>query len=174
MSQHEYGYGPPDSYYPPHPNSNQAFTSCLAPTNGSNASQPYLPSNAHQSPVEYSHNVIPGLGLSPSNNSATWLSQSPHAARQAPAHSQQMSDSQDRGRKAVATLGPAISSSGHLPAVEASNVEEGELSEGELEDIYEPPESGFQEIDSTMAHIPKTSSASTTYVHDSTGIFIAS
>jgi hypothetical protein len=85
-----------------------------------------------------------------------------------------MSDLLDRGGKVVATFVPATSHSGHLPGVDAGNVEEGELSEGGLEDIYEPPESGFQEMGSTIAQMSKTSGASATHTQDATGTYSSS
>ncbi|KAK4073531.1 uncharacterized protein Triagg1_5357 [Trichoderma aggressivum f. europaeum] len=120
MAQSGYGYDPLHGYHPQTQYAHQPYPSYPASThsypNGA------VQNIAHGQPAprdSYNqHNVIPGLGLNFSQNAAQWPASwagQPHSFGQAP---------------------PATEGNG--PSRQADMSEEGEVSEGEVEDAYEP------------------------------------
>ncbi|PON24877.1 hypothetical protein TGAM01_v206385 [Trichoderma gamsii] len=121
MAQSGYGYDPLHSYHPQNPYAHQPYPPYAAPAlsypnpvvrtvvhNESAPGDPYNP-----------HNAIPGLGLNYSQNAMQW---------QGPWPNQQSSFGQE----------PLATTEVNRPEQHTDISEEGEVSEGGLEDAYEP------------------------------------
>ncbi|KAH7176582.1 hypothetical protein EDB81DRAFT_43503 [Dactylonectria macrodidyma] len=141
MSQYGYGYGGPQGYQPPDAYSKAPPTAYTAPpyqsTEPTQAQNPGYGSVTLES-YEYNRQTIPGLGLNFSNNAVSW--QQPWANGTVEHQTEQSKVS--RNEHALVTDNPARSASASHAKLATSGqandtVEEGELSEGELEDIYE-------------------------------------
>ncbi|KAL7898441.1 hypothetical protein HDV64DRAFT_249958 [Trichoderma sp. TUCIM 5745] len=121
MAQSGYGYDPLHSYHPQNPYAHQPYPPYAAPAlsypnpvvrtvvhNESAPGDPYNP-----------HNAIPGLGLNYSQNATQW---------QGPWPNQQFSFGQE----------PLATTEVNGPSQQTDMSEEGEVSEGGLDDAYEP------------------------------------
>ncbi|CAM1502126.1 Fc.00g041100.m01.CDS01 [Cosmosporella sp. VM-42] len=143
MSQHGYGHGPPQGYQPPQPYTYHPHQSYALPAYTPNEvvnSDPGQGTLAQQS-YDYNRNAIPGLGLGFSSNGMVWQQEahtSPGLLQElpSPAPTQQaINQESNMDDDSMALQGkPVYIISGD------EAMEEGELSEGELEDIYEPRE----------------------------------
>lgn len=147
MSHHGYTYGPPEGYYHPPPETTlpQPAHLPLAHSNPANAAVASGPSNTSTSRQAFDNtrSVIPGLGLAFSNGASGW--QQPSAG--GPATSTEADKaSEETGRESTDNWHRAqAAASQSRPAKEHDKSEDGEVSEGELEDIYEPRYSGEQD-----------------------------
>ncbi|KAI0203371.1 hypothetical protein F4808DRAFT_41943 [Astrocystis sublimbata] len=145
MSQHPYGYGPPTGHYPPGPPSSSfpMMPMSAMPADQStyyyqqSQSAPMLPTTFAASQSAYSQNsaMIPGLGLG-GNPAVPAPSFSPAAAQAWPAQgtAQPIGYSHSQPRPAP----PSLPQKPPVPYQQPKTaLEEGELSEGEFEDLYE-------------------------------------
>lgn len=142
MSQYGYGYGPPQGYQPPDAYSHAPPPAYTAP--------PYQSSEAAQTQhlghgrvtlesYEYNRQAIPGLGLNFSNNAVNWQQAWANGAPQPEAERPQVGPTERIPTiEQVVRSPPAIQTRPTTNRVADNTAEEGELSEGELEDIYEP------------------------------------
>ncbi|KAF7544663.1 hypothetical protein G7Z17_g9773 [Cylindrodendrum hubeiense] len=142
MSQYGYGYGPPQGYQPP-----DAYSHAPPPAY---APPPYQSSETTQAQqtghgsvtlesFEYNRQTIPGLGLNFSNNAVGWQQAWPNGASELQAERPQAGQAEHV--PTMETFLRSVPASQARPTVSQignDTVEEGELSEGELEDIYEP------------------------------------
>ncbi|KAK7419518.1 hypothetical protein QQX98_003287 [Neonectria punicea] len=145
MSQYGYGYGP-QGYQPANTFAHAPSSVYAAPPYPANETvQPRNPgpeSIALES-YEFNRQTIPGLGLNFTNNNAGWQHAWANGPAEGPAESQP-----ERSQVGLAEHAPTADTSVRkVPTSQARPsadvvvddlVEEGELSEGELEDIYEP------------------------------------
>ncbi|KAL6786910.1 hypothetical protein J3E68DRAFT_419605 [Trichoderma sp. SZMC 28012] len=120
MAQSGYGYDPLHGYHPQAPYGHQPYPSYPASIHSypNGAVQNIVQSEPASRDPYNPHNVIPGLGLNFSQNAAQWPA--PWAGQQ---HS--------FGQAPPAT-------EGNGPSQQNDMSEEGEVSEGEVEDAYEP------------------------------------
>ncbi|UKZ55417.1 hypothetical protein TrVGV298_009240 [Trichoderma virens] len=121
MAQSGYGYDPMHGYHPQAPYAHQPYPSYPASTHSyPNGAVQTIVHNEPAPRDSYNpHNVIPGLGLNFSQNTAQWP---------APWATQQPSF----GRA------PPAATEKNGPSQQTDMSEEGEVSEGEVEDVYEP------------------------------------
>ncbi|KAH7158134.1 hypothetical protein B0J13DRAFT_520842 [Dactylonectria estremocensis] len=142
MSQYGYGYGASQGYQPPGAYSKAPSATYSAPPYQS--TEPAQTQNPGHGSVtldsyEYNRQTIPGLGLNFSNNATGWQQPWSNGALE-----HQVEQSQASRNEQISVTGntarSASDSHARPRAVGQANdaVEEGELSEGELEDIYEP------------------------------------
>lgn len=144
MSQHHYAYGPPEGYYQqPNPNPSLPYPAYGAPSyhpSSSGAVPPYSNGNASNQEFDHNRNMIPGLGLGFPNPAPEWRQQwtNPSAVAVPVQNSDPGMVSQGPGAAGPIVDNLASASRPTEPGVQNDNMDEGELSEGELEDIYEP------------------------------------
>lgn len=123
MAQSGYGYDPLPSYHPQNPHAHQPYPPFAAPA--LSYPNPVVRTVVHSdsAPVDPYNppNAIPGLGLSYSQNAMQWQGSWPN---------QQSSF----GQEPLATI------ESNMPSQQTDISEEGEVSEGGLEDAYEPRE----------------------------------
>ena len=146
MSQYGYGYGPPEGYQPPHPYPYQPQQSYELPAYLSNEN-----ANTHhsahsavaQESYDYNRNAIPGLGLGFSNNGMVWQQDGIVHPGLVPEASQPVPTEQttNKERSVVDHSGLSKDKPTYVTSGDEA-MEEGELSEREVEDIYEPGENG--------------------------------
>lgn len=148
MSQSGYGYDAPEGYHtqPPFPNLRYPlYPPPSRPANEpANLSGQRLDDAAQQS-YEYNRNMIPGLGLgfSPSGTEQQepWARPQPGSGYSAPQLPQSGGQSSNQvAQKAGDSKRPNTMTASGSAADDGS--EEGEVSEGEIEDLYEPREAG--------------------------------
>ncbi|KAF4124512.1 hypothetical protein GMORB2_5178 [Geosmithia morbida] len=162
MSQHGYTHGPPEGRYHPQTTSNLPYPAYNAvPYYPSDAqtSSPFSHKNAPQQTFDNSGSVIPGLGLGFSNTGsapAGWH-QSWNSPSAAPGVHHQPPGAAPHGPRNIA----------HSVQAPEKNeeAEEGEVSEGEMEDIYEPK---YSDEDTTTAH--QNSSFGTIVTQETEGV----
>ncbi|KAJ4264028.1 hypothetical protein NW762_006067 [Fusarium torreyae] len=142
MSHYVYGYGAPHGYQTSQPYyaTNQTHTESnshasdnaegQAPAFGQGAAEAY----------EYNQTTIPGLGMGLSQNATVWQTPWPQSSCGAQRDSSaSVARNHIAGSDGNATLDVSATHSRRPEAgVDVDAMEEGELSEGELEDIYEP------------------------------------
>ncbi|KAF4984413.1 hypothetical protein FZEAL_375 [Fusarium zealandicum] len=166
MSQYGFGHGPPYSYptsqsyvYP----ASQAYTAPAFPPTETLTTQAAAYRNGTTDAYGYNHTAIPGLGMGFSHNTAGWQQNSPHGP---PAVHLERND-QCSMKQTAEPAGNTERPHGKQPAAgtEDEAMEEGELSEGELEDIYEPGEVGAGNCDARGPHTSRLI-AMTGYHHD--------
>ncbi|KAF4965979.1 hypothetical protein FSARC_6288 [Fusarium sarcochroum] len=144
MSQYVYGYGAPHGYQTSQPYyaTNQTYTEPDFRPSETTEIQPSGFGHGAAEAYEYNQTAIPGLGMGLSQNATVWQTpwrQSAFGAQSDP------SSSVARNHMARSDGNAALNvSASHSrkpePGVDVDAMEEGELSEGELEDIYEPDE----------------------------------
>lgn len=137
MSHYGYGYGPPQGFQPPQafPYQPQQFFpfASYPPTETADSYQAGL----GQALEEYNHGGIPGLGLSNSVASQHGLVVNPPGLLSQPSQSVTDGRVSNQGRMADDSMHRTQNNPASVSRDEDA-MEEGELSEGELEDIYEP------------------------------------
>ncbi|KAL7962617.1 hypothetical protein V8C34DRAFT_269326 [Trichoderma compactum] len=128
MAQSGYGYDPLHGYHPQAPYAHQPYPSY--PTSTRSYPNGAVQNIVHGEPAPRDpynpHNVIPGLGLNFSQNAAQWSA--PWAGQQHPF-----------GQAPPAT-------EGNGPSQQTGVSEEGEVSEGEVEDAYEPRDAEVADV----------------------------
>ncbi|KAF4457305.1 hypothetical protein F53441_727 [Fusarium austroafricanum] len=168
MSHYVYGYGTPYGYQTSQP------YAC-----STNQTYPDTPFNAHDAtegrPVygqgvaeayDYNQTTIPGLGMGFSHNTANWQPALPNKFPDTQTDTNGTATRDDMTKSdGNRTSGNSIShhSRPEMP-MDVDAIEEGELSEGELEDIYEPDEA---DAPSGLDRYGGQSSGSTTLQHHS-------
>ncbi|KAF4466068.1 hypothetical protein FALBO_7081 [Fusarium albosuccineum] len=141
MSYYGYGHGPPHGYpssqayvYP----TGQAYAAPTFHSTEAVEGQPAAYSHGVAEAYDYNHTAIPGLGMGFSQNTTSW----PHdpsenqPARHGPLPLQRVADPPGNPTQDVEMSDHRQLDGG----ADDDALEEGELSEGELEDIYEPGE----------------------------------
>jgi hypothetical protein len=153
MSQYAYGHGAPHTGYPtsqPHlDSSDQPFGQPPFHANGVVENQSIYGQGASFEAYGYNQTTIPGLGMGFTHSTATWQHAAaqnipePHANPSVSAVRWQTSriDGNARPESSPSTSQRLNS------VVDNKTMEEGELSEGELEDIYEPTETEANRLD---------------------------
>lgn len=142
MSQYGYGYGPPQGYQPPDAYSHAPPPAYTAPPYQSSETaqtQPPGHGRATLESYEYNRQAIPGLGLNFSNNAVNWQQAWANGAPEPEAERPQAGPTERiPTTEHVVRSPPATQTRLTANRVADNTAEEGELSEGELEDIYEP------------------------------------
>ncbi|EEU46944.1 uncharacterized protein NECHADRAFT_20598 [Fusarium vanettenii 77-13-4] len=147
MSFYGSGYGPPHGYqtsqpyeYPP----GQAYAAPPFLTSATLEDQHTAYSHGTVEAYKYNHTAIPGLGMGFSHDTAPWQSAWPHG----PVDAQTGPNDPSPIKQTTAPVGRATKdvdvaqNKHHSSGSDDDAMEEGEVSEGELEDIYEPGEVG--------------------------------
>ncbi|RSL53778.1 hypothetical protein CEP53_007638 [Fusarium sp. AF-6] len=147
MSFYGSGYGPPHTYqtsrpheYPP----GQAYAAPPFVTNAAMEDQHAAYNHGTVEAYKYNHTAIPGLGMGFSHDTTPWQSAWPHGpieAQTGPNDPPPMKQTTVPAGLATKDLQVAHSKQ-HGSGTDDDGMEEGEVSEGELEDIYEPGEVG--------------------------------
>ncbi|KAJ3467150.1 hypothetical protein MRS44_004714 [Fusarium solani] len=145
MSFYGSGYGPPHGYqtsqpyeYPP----GQAYAAPPFLTSATLEDQHAAYSHGTVEAYKYNHTAIPGLGMGFSHDTAPWQSAWPHG----PVEAQTGPNDPSPMKQTTAPVGLATKdlhvahNKQHGSGTDDDAMEEGEVSEGELEDIYEPGE----------------------------------
>ncbi|QPC69977.1 hypothetical protein HYE68_000729 [Fusarium pseudograminearum] len=140
MSQYIYGHGAPHTGYQtsqPHLySSNQPYSQ----PNGVAESQPSYAQGAAEA-YEYNQTTIPGLGMGFTHSAATWQHPTRQSFPETHANPSASVAHRETSRASENTEPECSTSPSRQPNMEVNKtMEEGELSEGELEDIYEPTE----------------------------------
>ncbi|KAL2689688.1 hypothetical protein Neosp_003748 [[Neocosmospora] mangrovei] len=145
MSFYGSGYGPPHGYqtsqpyeYPP----GQAYTAPPFLTSTTLEDQHTAYSHGTVEAYKYNHTAIPGLGMGFSHETAPWQSAWPHGpvdAQTGPNDPSPIKQTTAPVARATKDLDVAHNKH-HGSGSDDDAMEEGEVSEGELEDIYEPGE----------------------------------
>ncbi|KAF9771999.1 hypothetical protein IL306_010315 [Fusarium sp. DS 682] len=163
MNHYMYGHGTPHGYqtspsyvYP----ANETYTDPSVHPHDTVGSQPTNCQGAAEA-YDYNQAAIPGLGMGFSQNTTKWQ----------PALSQKIPDTQTDSNGAmtsnlIANSDDTLSNSipyNPRPAMVMDTMEEGELSEGELEDIYEPTE-----INTVGGHKPNPQPSNSTTAQPTT------
>ncbi|KAH8677084.1 hypothetical protein BGZ61DRAFT_457579 [Ilyonectria robusta] len=142
MSQYGSGFGPPQGYQPPDAYSHAPPPAYTAPPyQSSETAQTQHPGHGRVTleSYEYNRQAIPGLGLNFSNNAVNWQQAWANGAPQPEAERPQAGPTERIPTiEHVVRSPPAIQTRLTANRVADNTAEEGELSEGELEDIYEP------------------------------------
>lgn len=142
MSQYGYGYGPPQGYQPPDAYSHAPPPAYTAPPyQSSETAQTQPPGHGRVTleSYEYNRQAIPGLGLNFSNNAVNWQQAWANGAPEPEAERPQAGPTERiPTTEHVVRSPPATQTRLTANRVADNTAEEGELSEGELEDIYEP------------------------------------
>lgn len=144
MSHHNYAYGPPEGHYQRQPDPSLPYPAYSAPSYHPSASET-IPTYANEhatNPNAFDHNrnVIPGLGLGFSNPAPEWRQQWENQPAVAlpvqnldPGMMQRSLGTHTNNADSLASASRPTEAGAQDDAMD-----EGELSEGELEDIYEP------------------------------------
>ncbi|UPK90810.1 hypothetical protein LCI18_001745 [Fusarium solani-melongenae] len=145
MSFYGSGYGPPHGYqtsqpyeYPP----GQAYAVPPFLTSATLEDQHAAYSHGTMEAYKYNHTAIPGLGMGFSHDTAAWQPAWPHG----PVEAQTGPNDPSPMKQITAPVGLATKdlhaahNKQHGSGTDDDAMEEGEVSEGELEDIYEPGE----------------------------------
>lgn len=153
MSQHGYGYVPPDGYnlHQGFPHTSQpAYTPALNTLIAASQGQPSIPESA--SGPSYGHNSIPGLGLGTHTVSSTQHGSWSHGhlpSWQVESLSHQNSQESTQ----VLPKSQPVTSIPGLSGTPAKPLEDGGVSEdGELEDVYEPMETKQDAAGTSQTH----------------------
>jgi len=142
MSHYAYGHGNPHAEYqtsqPHNYSTNQGYIPSPFHSNETIESQPTYGQGVTDA-YEYNQTTIPGLGMRFANNAPNWQ---PPALQNFSGIYTSPSTSVAQWQTGPADGNLAAESSTERPNIGVDNdaMEEGELSEGELEDIYEPGE----------------------------------
>ncbi|EFZ03770.2 Zinc finger domain-containing protein, CCCH-type [Metarhizium robertsii ARSEF 23] len=153
MSQHGYGYVPPDGYnlHQGFPHTSQpAYTPALNTLIAASQGQPSIPENA--SGPSYGHNLIPGLGLGThtvgSTQHGSWSHGHPPSWQvESLSHQSSQENTQVLPKSQPVTSIPGLSGTPAKP------LEDGGVSEdGELEDVYEPMETKQDAAGTSQTH----------------------
>ncbi|KJK82632.1 hypothetical protein H634G_01769 [Metarhizium anisopliae BRIP 53293] len=153
MSQHGYGYVPPDGYnlHQGFPHTSQpAYTPALNTLIAASQGQPSIPESA--SGPSYGHNSIPGLGLGAHTVSSTQHGSWSHGHLpswqvESPSHQNSQESTQVLPKSQPVTSIPGLSGTPAKP------LEDGGVSEdGELEDVYEPMETKQDAAGTSQTH----------------------
>ncbi|QLI69811.1 Protein red1 [Metarhizium brunneum] len=153
MSQHGYGYVPPDGYnlHQGFPHTSQpAYTPALNTLIAASQGQPSIPESA--SGPGYGHNLIPGLGLGTHAVSSTqhgsWSHEHlPSWQVESLSHQSSQENTQVLPKSQPVTSIPGLSGTPAKP------LEDGGVSEdGELEDVYEPMETKQDAAGTSQTH----------------------
>ncbi|KAM0542754.1 hypothetical protein ACHAPJ_012637 [Fusarium lateritium] len=142
MSHYMYGYGAPHGYQTSQPYyaTNQTYTEPNFHASDTAESQAHAFGQGAAEAYEYNQTAIPGLGMGLSQNATVWQTpwpQSSIGAQRDP--STPVARNHMAGPDGNAALDvPAMHGQRPEAGVDVHAMEEGELSEGELEDIYEP------------------------------------
>lgn len=153
MSQHGYGYVPPDGYnlHQGFPHTSQpAYTPALNTLIAASQGQPSIPESA--SGPSLGHNLIPGLGLGTHTVSSTqhgsWShGHLPNWQVQSLSHQTSQENTQVLPKSQPVTSIPGLSGTPAKP------LEDGGVSEdGELEDVYEPMETKQDAAGTSQTH----------------------
>lgn len=140
MSQHNYAYGPPEGHYQRSADPSIPYPAYSEYPSNSQTTPTYPNENAGKQAFDYNRNAIPGLGLGFSSAPAEWQQQWTNPASAALTIG---SPSANAGKEAAGTTGvasknTALASQPAEDERDSDAMDEGEISEGELEDIYEP------------------------------------
>lgn len=143
MSQYGYDYAPPHGYQTaqPYPYQAQQFHSlpsymATEPTDAGNRH----PAVIAQDSFEYNRNAIPGLGLGYPGNAPSWQQGWVNSSAQQSELPRPISVNHISIQEGDAVQQPNLIPDKSLPADDDDAMEEGELSEDQMEDIYEPRE----------------------------------
>ncbi|KIE01393.1 Zinc finger domain-containing protein, CCCH-type, partial [Metarhizium majus ARSEF 297] len=153
MSQHGYGYVPPDGYnlHQGFPHTSQpAYTSALNTLIAASQGQPSIPESA--SGPSYGHNSIPGLGLGTHTVSSTQHGSWSHGHLPSWQVESLSHQSSQENTQVLPKSQPVTSIPG-LSGTPAKPLEDGGVSEdGELEDVYEPMETTQDAAGTSQTH----------------------
>ncbi|KID89921.1 Zinc finger domain-containing protein, CCCH-type [Metarhizium guizhouense ARSEF 977] len=158
MSQHGYGYVPPDGYnlHQGFPHTSQpAFTPALNTLIAASQGQPSISESA--SGPSYGHNLIPGLGLGTHTVSSTQHGSWSHGHLpswhvESLSHQSSQENTQVLPKSQPVTSIPGLSGTPAKPLEDGGVSEDGELEDGELEDVYEPMETKQDAAGTSQTH----------------------
>ncbi|KAH0597692.1 hypothetical protein MHUMG1_04063 [Metarhizium humberi] len=153
MSQHGYGYVPPDGYnlHQGFPHTSQpAYTPALNTLIAASQGQPSIPESA--SGPSYGHNLIPGLGLGTHTVGST--QHGPWSHGHPPSWQvESLSHQSSQENTQVLPKSQPVTSIPGLSGTPAKPLEDGGVSEdGELEDVYEPMETKQDAAGTSQTH----------------------
>ncbi|KAM5361468.1 hypothetical protein ACJZ2D_013095 [Fusarium nematophilum] len=149
MSHYGFGYGPPHGYQASQPyySTSQPYVVLPFPSNENAGSQPSAYGRGAAESYDYNRATIPGLGMGFSGNTTGWQNISSNGPPETASERNDTSPTKE-----------IADSSNARPAASTDDdaMEEGELSEGELEDLYKP---GEMDISKEAARPPQTRGA---------------
>ncbi|KAF4998163.1 hypothetical protein FGRMN_3367 [Fusarium graminum] len=142
MNQYVHDYGASNGYPSSQPyaySTNQTYTGPTPGQNETARNQQYSQGAAEA--YEYNQTSIPGLGMGFSHNTTSWQATSPQSFPTVQTGPNAVASNNQTARSGETDLHNSAESHSQRKVGQADTaMEEGELSEGELEDIYEPDE----------------------------------